>query len=224
MGAIVQHKVHEGKGYNVPVEKSDCKKCGTKLSGKNMNASEDFMLLPVHTHVVAAARTLQSKNPSIYTCAKTLTDTIVTNFAHLPNTSDQATSDSNDGVHSYAVEVLSLGLLWHGFHDAIKEADGDRILRYWKFLLVIFKSTRNRNYAKEAVHRLHHYYYYYIHSDRQKKQLIWSRCINTQGRQGANIACDLHMEHLNRRLKNVLRGMSSNITPARVQRAGQSIQ
>ena len=55
-------------------------------------------------------------------------------------------------------------------------------------------------------------------------QLIWSRCIHTQGRQGANIACDLHMEHLNRRLKNVLRGMSSNITPARVQRTGQSIQ
>lgn len=34
----------------------------------------------------------------------------------------------DDEVLLYATEVLSLGLLWHGFHDAVKEADGDRII------------------------------------------------------------------------------------------------
>jgi len=43
--------------------------------------------------------------------------------------------------HLYAAELLSLGLLWHAFHDAVREGDGERILRHWKFMLVIFKST-----------------------------------------------------------------------------------
>ena len=84
-----------------------------------------------------------------------------------------------------------MGLLWHGFHDGIKEGDGDRIFRYWKFLLVIFKSTRHKNYAKESVILLHQYYYQL--SDRQKMQLLWSICVNTQRRQGCNIPCDLYM-------------------------------
>ena len=33
--------------------------------------------------------------------------------------------------------LLSLGLLWHGFHDFVREGDGERILRYWKFLCVV---------------------------------------------------------------------------------------
>lgn len=187
---------------------------------KNMNAAEDFMLLLLHSHVVAAARVLQLENPT--TSLKTLANRVISRFVRLPNLSDQATADCTDGVYSYAVEVLSMGLLWHGFHDAIKEGDGERILRYWKFLLVIFKSTRHKNYAKESVILLHQYYYQL--SDRQKMQLLWSRCVNTQGRQGCNIPCDLYMEHLNRRFKTVLRGMGSSITLARVRRAGQSIQ
>lgn len=112
-----------------------------------------------------------------------------------------------------------MGLIWHGFHDAIKEADGERILRYWRLLLVVFKSTSHRNYAKEAVNLL--YQYHYSLSERQKMQLLWSRCVNTQGFQGKNIPCDLYMEHLNRRLKTVIRGMGGNITPARMQHAAK---
>ena len=66
----------------------------------------------------------------------------------------------------YASEVLSLGLLWYGFHDAIKEADGERILNYWKFQLVIFKSTNQHYYAKEATNLLMQYHYNF--SERQK--------------------------------------------------------
>ena len=60
-------------------------------------------------------------------------------------------------------------------------------------------------------------------SERKKAQLLWSCCINTRGYHGTNIQCDLFMEHLNRRLKNVIRGMGANISPSRVQKAGKSI-
>ncbi len=45
------------------------------------------------------------------------------------------------------MEVLSLGLLFMEFIDAIREGDGDRICSCWKFLLLIFKATGRKNYA-----------------------------------------------------------------------------
>ena len=38
----------------------------------------------------------------------------------------------------------------------------------------------------------------YLFSERLRKQLIWSRFVNTHGREGYNIPLDLHLEHLNR--------------------------
>ena len=82
----------------------------------------------------------------------------------------------------------------------------------WKFLVAIFKSTNHRNYAKDAVNLLLQYRHYPIR-ETEREQLQWSRCVNTQGRQGKNISCDLFMEHLNRRLKMVLRNIGAIKTP-----------
>ena len=114
-----------------------------------------------------------------------------------------------------------LSLLWHGFHDAIREGDGERILRYWKFLVVVFKSSNKRNYAKEGINLLIQYHYRL--SDRQRQQLLWSHCVNMRGYQGKNIACDLHMEHLNRRLKTLMRNLGANINLKSVELAGKCI-
>ena len=65
--------------------------------------------------------------------------------------------------------------------------------------------------------------YYYKLSGRQKEQLLWSRCVNTKGVPGMNIPCDLHMEHLNRRLKSVIRGMGANKKVSSIEKAGKSI-
>ena len=186
---------------------------------KNMKACEDFMLLLLHAHVVEAARVLRMKSPasSVSDVARSIIDT----FLLLPKTSTTTSVECDDGVHMYAMDFLSLALLWHGFHDSIKEGDGDRILRYWKFLLVAFKSTNHRNYANEALNLLIQYHCTF--SERQKAQLLWSRCINTRGYPGGNITCDLHMEHLNRRLKTVIRNMRANVKPARIVKAGKSL-
>ena len=187
---------------------------------KNMNAAEDFMMLLLHAHIVAAAEVVQSVHPT--GSVATLASAIVANFVRLPRVCDGDKEERcEDKVHVYAMELLSLGLLWHGFHDSIREGDGNRILRYWRFLLVLFKSSNNFNYAKEAVNLL--LQYTYTLSERQKAQLLWSRCINTRGIDGANIACDLHMEHLNRRLKNVIRSMGANVSPKAIQKAGKAI-
>ena len=79
----------------------------------------------------------------------------------------------------YAREVLSLCLLWHGYHDAISEGHGDRVLRYWRFLFLVFKNVGQKNYSLEALNLL--VQDQYLLSPREKVQLKWGRFINTQG-------------------------------------------
>jgi L1 cell adhesion molecule like protein len=185
-----------------------------------MNAAEDFLLLLLHAHSVAAAKTVQAYNPTY--SAKELAGFIAVNFVDLSMLQDNPLgSELKDEVHLYGKEFLTLTLLWHGFHDAIREGDGDRILRYWKFMLIIFKSSGKKNYGKEAVNLL--LQYYYIFSERQKEELLWSRCVNTKGYQGANIPGDLHMEHLNRRVKIAVRHIGANIKPKSIERAGKCV-
>ena len=141
----------------------------------NMTAAEDFMLLLLHTHIVAAGKTFLSLNPTNsmedFNKSNRHTQCPLAKMGYEPVRNE-------DKVYVYATELLSLGILWHGFHDSIREGDGNHILCYWKLLLVLFKSSNNHNYAKEAVNIL--LQFYYILSDRQKAQLLWNRCVNTR--------------------------------------------
>ena len=187
---------------------------------KNVKASEDYLSLMINAHVVAAAKNLISEKS--FNKPSDLATAIVNKYIRLPRPDDKSVLNTcDDGVLLYATEVLSLGLLWYGFHDAIQEGDGDRILNYWKFLLVLFKSTNHPNYSKEAVNLLMQYYYKL--SERQKSQLLWSRCVNTRGLPGCNVPCDLHMEHLNRRLKRVIHSMGANVQPSAIVKAGKAL-
>lgn len=117
------------------------------------------------------------------------------------------------------MQVLTLGFIWHGFNDAVKEGDGDRVLTYWKFFMLVFKVTRHHNYFKESV--ILQLQYHFLFPQRQAEQLKWSRFINSKGRVGGNVSCDLHLEHLNRRLKDIITGLQSN--ESAIDRAAKSI-
>ena len=47
-----------------------------------------------------------------------------------------------------------MGLLAHNFHDSLKESDGDRSIRCWKFFLLHFKVDDRVKYAVEAINLL----------------------------------------------------------------------
>uniref|UniRef100_A0A1X7VWE6 DUF6589 domain-containing protein n=1 Tax=Amphimedon queenslandica TaxID=400682 RepID=A0A1X7VWE6_AMPQE len=91
----------------------------------------------------------------------------------------------------------------------------------WKFLMVIFRKTGHRNYAKEAVSLLLEYHFTAL--ERKAAQVGDSRFITTKGREGCNMACDLFIEHLNRRLKGMIRQMGSNIQPHSIAKAAKSL-
>lgn len=189
--------------------------------GDNLKAAEDFLLIVLHCHVVAAAKVVLS-NKEHPADLESVSKRIIQKYVNIKLPSSKpSTSKSTDKVHIYAKEVLTLGLLWLNFYDSIREADGDRIIRNWKFNLLAFKAGRRKNYSIEAVNLL--LQLQHLLSPREAAQLKWSRCINTSGRQGCNIPMDLHMEHLNRRLKSLLRNMGSNVTNSSVALGARSI-
>ena len=77
------------------------------------------------------------------------------------------------------------------------------------------------NYCKEVVILLTQYHC--LFSEQQAAQLKSPRCVNTKGFKGCNVPCDLHLEHLNCRLKGMIRGLHSNITPKALDRAARSV-
>ena len=122
------------------------------------------------------------------------------------------------GYLCYACDLLTLALLWMGFHDAIQEGDEERVMTYWNINRV--QNNGKKNYSNEA---LNIWVQKQCLSERQCAQLVWSRFINTCGQQGCNIPCDLHTEHLNRRLRTSLQNLGSNISASVIVHAAKSI-
>ena len=58
---------------------------------------------------------------------------------------------SRDGVVNYAKELMSLGIFYLNYKDAVREGDGERVLVCWKYLLPLFKVSDRRNYSLEVV-------------------------------------------------------------------------
>ena len=113
------------------------------------------------------------------------------------------------------------GLLLFEFRDAIHEGNHERIIRFWKFLLLYFHSAGHTKYAVEALTLMA--MLNGLVSERLKQQIMWGRVVNTRGGLGHNIPIDLQMEHLNRTLKNMVLGIGTNITESTIVNASRSL-
>ena len=52
-----------------------------------------------------------------------------------------------DGVFDFGCFTLSLGLVLRGADDAVREGDGERLCRVWKFLTFLYSVAGNNKYA-----------------------------------------------------------------------------
>ena len=182
----------------------------------NMKPTEDFLFVVLCAHVIAAAQYCKESSNDVNATA----DEIVEVFVKISSPTESEASFENDGAYNYVRDLLTMLLVWHGFHDAVREGDGDRILLYWKVLLPIFQQEGHYNYAKEAFLIIANSK---TLSERQSTELLWSRTVNTHGRQGCNIPFDLHMEHLNRRLKYMIENLGPNAQPRAIERVAKSL-
>ncbi len=138
---------------------------------------------------------------------------------------DTSTSSSTPGfsnsVYDYTREVISLGLLYLNFKDAVREGDGERVLSMWKYFMLVFRATGHTNYAMEALTLLTQCFV--VLPPNLAEQVKWCRFVNVHGKPGRNISCDLHMEHLNRIVKTAIEGLGANKTEKAVVRAGKCV-
>ena len=211
-----------------------------KKPSNNVTACEEFFILVVEAHILAACMEVfgmsslddtpsteffpeesRQLDPSqrrlvlLLALKKVLDKLVSVSFPGTPLPQDV------DHVLAYAKEVLSLGLLLMEFVDGVREGDGHRILRCWRFFLPIFKASQRSNYSVEAFNLLAQHDFFF--SPRMQQQLLWSRTINTRGKPGKNVSCDLHLEHLNRECKTAIGHVGANICNDTVSRVGKCI-
>lgn len=89
--------------------------------------------------------------------------------------SDSQCSDvvKQDTMYNYACTRLSFGLFIRNFDDAVKEGDGQRIVRCWKFLMLIFKAHGHPKYALAAFQMQANILA--LLTPREAHQLMWNR-------------------------------------------------
>lgn len=205
----------------------------TSNPGKDVNAADDFFTLVVTTHFLACTmkklglKTLEDipvlenfnanswmatkdeRRSQIYSFCRKLIDDHVSFSLSIDSSSS---SSSMDGILNYANELMSLGIFYINFKDATREGDGERLFLCSKYLFPLFRVTNRRNYTCEVFSMLHSYFF--TLSQRQAHQLMWSRFVNVHGKIGRNVACDLHMEHLNCVCKEAVKAVGANKTVA----------
>ena len=219
----------------------------TNVKGKPIDCfdpCEDFFVLIVEAHIVTAAMKLLematlSNVPSTkyvpqgeVTWTQTdeerkaivddITATIVDSFVFLDcNASSCDAPVTKDSVYSYATQLLTLGCFYLEFRDAIKEGDGLRVLRCYRYMLPMFVISGRKNYAIETLNLLMQHDF--LLSPRLAEELIWGRFINTHGQGGKNIPNDLHCEHLNRLVKGCIADLQANKTEGSISRVAQAL-
>lgn len=211
-----------------------------KKPEKSVTACEEFFLLVTEAHICALAMkmfgmTKFDDTPSSThfpeKCTNLTSDDrwklmqlaieeMVNSYIDISFPTPDTKSD-DDHVRAYAKELTSLGLLLMEFVDAVREGDGERIVRCWRYFLPIFKVSGRKNYVIEAFNLL--FKYEYCFTPRMKEQLMWERTINTHGRIGKNVSMDLHMEHINRACKTQMGTLGPNTSADSIDRIGKSI-
>ena len=142
----------------------------------SFDTCEDYFVVVIEAHIVAAAMKLL-KMPSLSDVPSTefvpqgdltwtqiteerkaiiehITNAIVDSFVFLDYKTLTTSSNTNDGVYSYATNLLTLGCFYLEFRDAIKEGDGLRVLRCYRYMLPVFISSGRKNYTIETLNLL----------------------------------------------------------------------
>jgi len=213
---------------------------------KEMNATADFLKSILNAHVIAAALKFfgmekTSDEPTEHMWDEGVTETKEGKWAYLtevvgeftdqyimPTLQFDITSTANekvkeeDAIFNYATALMSDCLVVEELSDAIREGDGERVIRVWKFLLLYFRASHRTKYALEGLTLLAQVSA--LLPPRLAHQVKWNRFVNTRGKPGCNIPCDLEMEHQNKEFKAHLATVGGNVSSNTLIRTGKALK
>lgn len=116
-----------------------------------MKLTEDFLRVVMHALGVAAAKQCIVSDSAMDDCVA-VAHKIVHSYVHIGHCKETTVHASNDDSFNYAKDLLTMCLVWHGFHDAVQEGDGDRIIMHWKILLPVSNRTGVTIMPKRPLH------------------------------------------------------------------------
>ncbi len=137
-----------------------------------------------------------------------------------PTTKPVQKSPNENHKLNYQKALFSYNLLLRSINDAIKEGDGERLFELYRVALLYFKCYGRNKYAFTVLKS-----FFRIQMEPScALSLIWERFINKHGMRGYNISMDLHMEHLNNFLKELLRDLRGNINRENAERVSKAVK
>lgn len=136
----------------------------------------------------------------------------------LPNENLQG--EVEDKVRNYTHQLLVMLLLRLNHNDAIKLADGPRLIRIYKYFCLYFKVSNCPKYAF-AMLKLQAQVNCLL-SPRLAHSLIWNRFVNHHGKVDTNHPMDLEIEHDNKSFKTDCQSFRGEITEKTTKRVGRS--
>jgi hypothetical protein len=127
----------------------------------------------------------------------------ISNVTQKPVSSKSDITSGADHVYNYGCLHLSIGLLLRNADDSVKEGDGERLMRVWKFLTLFYRCGGSHKYAlaglRLSASRLA------LLTPKQAHRLTWNRFANTRVGKGNCISRDLRLEKINQVSKQAIR-------------------
>ncbi|OWF48543.1 Chromatin modification-related protein png2 [Mizuhopecten yessoensis] len=134
---------------------------------------------------------------------------------------ETVTFDQEDRIEGYCKAMVWRGLNLLCRRDAVREGDGETMIRYWRFDLPYFMEKKHPKYVILA-HRLLCATHGWL-PEKVREELIWNRTVNYSGGVGRNLPMDLMNELLNRLFKDQLESAKGRYTDETIQRCDQII-
>ncbi|XP_066924970.1 uncharacterized protein [Clytia hemisphaerica] len=154
--------------------------------------------------------------------AKNMHEEIEHGLPPLTNLEETSKEVADDDLYNYSCSRVCVGLLLLNANDAVKEGDGDRLMRFYRIYTFIFRMNGNHKYAYICL-RLKARELALL-SAREYHRLKWNRFVNNEGGRGKNISLDLRLEHINKVTKALIKSQGmQNVTDESVESISKAI-
>ena len=112
---------------------------------------------------------------------------------------------NDDHIYNYGCLNITLGLMIRDAGDSVREGDGERLLRVWKFLTYIFRLTGCFKYALAGLRLIASVKG--LLTPREAHRLTRNRFAGVKIGPGKRISRDLRVEQLNKIAKEEIRAL-----------------
>jgi|SRR5277367_710459 len=158
-----------------------------------------------------------------------LVDTFITNDIRkilTPMKSRRRRSKTNnsadqDELYNYATSLIQCIMLRRVFIQAISSGDGNRVLRHWRFAILLYHMENKFKYRLESFLLLSSTSF--LVPPEIREEIKWGRFVNYSGGEGKNLAVDEVVELYNRFAKERLKYLGPNHKPEVVMKIGRTL-